>query len=195
MSIQPLQVTQPAVGPALELHVRPALGSSIVARIVKPPAPLPPDGQTPSVFLAGSIEMGSAADWQAHFEHSLSDLDVLILNPRRDEWDASWEQSSNNPLFREQVEWELAGLERAAVVAMYFAPSTKAPITLLELGLCARGDRLLVCCPTGYWRRGNVEVVCRRYQVPLLGSLPDLVAEVRRRLEAEQFAATDRSRE
>jgi hypothetical protein len=169
--------------------------SPLMAHVVKPPAPLPVEGQMPSVFLAGSIEMGLAEDWQTRFENSLSDLDVLILNPRRDEWDASWEQSINNPLFREQVEWELAGLERAKVVAMYFAPLTKAPVTLLELGLCVRDGRLVVCCPAGYWRRGNVEVVCRRYGVPLLDSLPALVAEVRRRLEAEQNAAAVRPRE
>lgn len=133
-----------------------------MARILKPPSPLSLNDPTPSVFLAGSIEMGTAEDWQTQVQRSLSDLDVLILNPRRDEWDASWEQSINNPAFREQVEWELVGLERATVVAMYFAPATKAPVTLLELGLSARADRLLVCCPQGYWRRGNVEVVGRR---------------------------------
>jgi hypothetical protein len=126
--------------------------------------------------------MGSAEDWQSQFERSLSDLDVLILNPRRDEWDNSWEQSINHALFREQVEWELAGLERATVVAMYFASATKAPVTLLELGLCARSGRLVVACPAGFWRRGNVEVVCQRYGVPLLDNLPDLVVEVRKRL-------------
>jgi hypothetical protein len=165
-----------------------------MARVVKPPAPLPPSGPTPTVFLAGSIEMGSAEDWQSLVEQSLSDLEVLILNPRRDEWDASWEQSIHNPLFREQVEWELAGLERASVVAMYFAPTTKAPVTLLELGLSARSGRLVVACPSGYWRRGNVEVVCRWYGVPLLDSLSDLGAEVRRRLKAEQGAPADRPR-
>jgi hypothetical protein len=153
-----------------------------VARTVKPPAPVPQDAAVPSVFLAGSIEMGSAEDWQTDFERSLADLDVLIVNPRRDEWDASWQQSIDNPSFREQVEWELAGLERATVVAMYFAPATKAPVTLLELGLCARTGRAAVCCPSEYWRRGNVQIVCRRYGVPLFDHLPDLVNEVRRRL-------------
>jgi hypothetical protein len=140
--------------------------------IVKPPAPLPIEGPTPIVFLAG--------DWQAQLERSLADLDVLILNPLPDAWDASGVLP-----FREQVEWELAGLERASVVAMYFASDTKAPVTLLELGLCAHDGRLVVCCPPGYWRRGHVEVVCRRYGLSLLGSLTELVAEVRRRLGAE----------
>ncbi len=153
-----------------------------MARVLKPPAPLPLDGRTPSVLLAGSIEMGQAADWQAEVERGLHDLDVLLLNPRRDEWDASWVQSITDPQFREQVEWELAGLEQASVVAMYFAPATKAPVTLLEMGLTARSGRLVVCCPEGYWRRGNVEVVCRRYGVPLVAGLSDLVDAVRSRL-------------
>src|SRR5262245_9192427 len=156
-----------------------------MARVIKPPARLPPAGLTPSVFLAGSIEMGSAEDWQTQVERSLADLDVFILNPRRDEWDDSWVQSIDNPQFREQVEWELAGMERATVVAMYFAPTTKAPVTLLEFGLCARSGRLLVCCPEGFWRRGNVEVVCRRYSVPLHNHLSDLLVEVRGRLKVE----------
>src|SRR5262249_34429864 len=141
---------------------------------------------------AGSIEMGSAEDWQSQFEGSLSDLDVLILNPRRDEWDNSWEQSIDHALFRGQVEWELAGLEGGAGVRMDFGSGSTAAVRLLELGLCARSGRLVVACPTGFWRRGNVEIVCQRYGVPLLESLPDLVAEVRRRLEAEQVAAPDR---
>ena len=155
-----------------------------MARVVKPPAPVVLDGRTPSVFLAGSIEMGTAEDWQARVERGLAGVEAVILNPRREQWDASWVQSISNPSFREQVEWELTGLERASVVAMYFAPGTKAPVTLLELGLCARVGRLVVCCPEGYWRRGNVEVVCHKYGVPLLPTLDELVAEVRRRLLA-----------
>jgi hypothetical protein len=162
-----------------------------MARILKPPSPLPADERTPTVFLAGSIEMGTAENWQAQLERALGDLEVIILNPRRDDWDASWVQSINDPRFRGQVEWELAGLERASVVAMYFAPATRAPVTLLELGLCARSGRLVACCPEGYWRRGNVEVVCHHYGVPLLANLEELVAEVRRRLVSWLRAASD----
>jgi hypothetical protein len=152
-----------------------------MATVLKPPAPLDLASRR-SVFLAGSIEMGLAELWQARVEAALADLDVVVLNPRRDDWDASWRQSIHDPRFREQVEWELAAQERADLVAMYFAPATKAPVTLLELGLFARSGKVIVCCPDGYWRKGNVEVVCARYQVMLLDDLADLVAEVRRRL-------------
>jgi hypothetical protein len=157
-----------------------------MAHVLKPPAPLLFDQQAPSVFLAGSIEMGAAVDWQAQVEQSLRDLEVIILNPRRDDWDASWAQSRTNPPFREQVEWELEGLERATVIAMYLAPGTKSPISLLELGLFARGGKLLVCCPDGFWRKGNVEIVCARYGVPLVGELDELIRPLRGRVGAGQ---------
>jgi hypothetical protein len=153
-----------------------------MARVLKPPAPLLLSAREPSVFLAGSIEMGRAVPWQAAVEQALSGLSVAILNPRRDAWDDTWEQAIDNAQFREQVEWELEALERASVVAMYFAPDTKAPITLLELGLVARSGKLLVCCPPGFWRRGNVQVVCARYGVPLVDELAGLIQSVRERV-------------
>jgi len=70
-------------------------------------------------------------------------------------------------------------LDAADIVVMYLAPGTKAPISLLELGLCARTGKLRVCCPEGFWRRGNVEMVCERYQIPLSATLDDLIAELR----------------
>jgi hypothetical protein len=155
----------------------------MIARVLKPPTSLDILGEVRSVFLAGSIEMGQAEPWQSVVEEALAGEDVVILNPRRDEWDASWEQSIHNPQFREQVEWELEGQERATAIAMYFAPATKAPITLLELGLFARSGKVVVCCPPGFWRRGNVEVVCARYGVELVESPSELVGQVRQRLQ------------
>ena len=116
------------------------------------------------VFLAGSIEMGVAEAWQDRFINELKDANITILNPRRLEWDSSWEQSINNLQFKEQVEWELKAQEDADLIIMYFDPATKSPITLLELGLF-RKKPLVVCCPDGFWRQGNVEIVCNRYNI------------------------------
>jgi len=131
------------------------------------------------VFLAGSIEMGTAENWQERVARALSEAgDVVLLNPRRDDWDDSWEQRADDPRFSEQVSWELDMLDAADVVVMYLAPGTKSPVSLLELGLCARSGKLRVCCPEGFWRRGNVEMVCRRNRIPLFGTLDDLIAEL-----------------
>ncbi len=134
------------------------------------------------MFLAGSIEMGAAEDWQARAARGLADLDVVLFNPRRDDWDSSWDQSEHDPRFRAQVQWEMDALERATVIIFYFAPGTRAPITLMELGLHARGGRALVCCPDGYWRKGNVDLVCERYEVPRAGSLEELLWRARQAL-------------
>ena len=135
------------------------------------------------VFLAGSIEMGTAEQWQERVVRALSEAgDVVVLNPRRDDWDAGWEQSIGNAKFREQVEWELEAQERASLIGMYFAPATRAPVTLLELGLFARSGKLVVCCAEGFWRKGNVDVVCARYGVPLVAELAEFVRFLRGRL-------------
>ena len=71
-------------------------------------------------------------------------------------------------------------LDAADIVIMYLAPGTMSPVSMLELGLYARSGKLRVCCPLGFWRRGNVEVVCLRNHIPLFETLDDLLTELRR---------------
>ena len=149
--------------------------------IIKAPNPLPVQrvGKVvpKSVFLAGSIEQGVAEDWQTKVTKHLTDEygkykeQYYIFNPRRDEWDATWEQSIDNPKFNEQVNWEMSALDCARKIFMYFDPKTKSPISLLELGLYASSKRMIVCCPHGFWRKGNVEIVCCRHEIPLYTDL------------------------
>lgn len=149
-------------------------------RVIKAPEPIRIVGR--SVFLAGSIDMGKAVDWQKEITDALSAYDVTILNPRRDDFDPDLEQSITEPRFVEQVEWELNALDRADVIAMYFDPAGKAPITLAELGLHAKSGKLVVCCPEGYWRRGNVQVMCKKYRIPLTDSIQTLINAVKARV-------------
>ena len=120
--------------------------------------------------------MGVAEDWQTKFTKALEGKNVLVLNPRRDSWDPTWEQSISNPKFTQQVNWEMDALDFANTIVMYFDPNTKSPISLLELGLHADSGKLMVCCPDGFWRKGNVEVVCSRFGIPMFESL-DLLIE------------------
>ena len=59
-----------------------------VTRVVLPPAPVVLAPGDRVVFLAGSIEMGAAEDWQTRLVASLDG--VVALNPRRAAWDSSW---------------------------------------------------------------------------------------------------------
>lgn len=136
----------------------------------------------PKVFLAGSIEMGLAVDWQSDVAKRLSSLPGVIFNPRRPDWDLSWKQTKDNPQFREQVLWELDGLDRADLIPMYYAPDTKSPISLLENGLYAASGKMVIYCPEGFWRKGNVDIVAERYHIPVFENydkwLDHIAAEV-----------------
>lgn len=147
---------------------------------VKAPNPIPEAHYY--VFLAGSIEMGMADKWQDVIVKELiknfpkhEENFWVILNPRRDDWDSTWEQKKDNPAFRGQVEWELDAMERADKIVMYFDPKTYSPVTMLELGLHAGSDKLIVCCAEGFWRKGNVDIVCERNHIQQVKRLRDVV--------------------
>lgn len=118
----------------------------------------------PILFLAGSIEMGKAEPWQDRLVRDLASYDVILMNPRRDDWDSSWEQKMSNPQFFEQVMWEQDWIENADLPVFYFDPATMSPITLMELGhVAGHGDQgFIVCCPEGFWRKGNVDIEVAR---------------------------------
>lgn len=151
-----------------------------MAKVIKAPNPVPyPDRVHYSIFLAGSIDMGNAVDWQKEVENAFSEYNINILNPRRDDWDSSWVQDISNDQFKQQVQWELDHLEWSDLILVYFDPKGQAPITLMELGLHARSGKIIVCCPEGYWRRGNVQIVCDMYEIPLVNTLEELIEEAR----------------
>ena len=131
----------------------------------KAPEVFPTDDGKVRVFLAGSIEMGTAENWQERLCKELEETDIVILNPRRDDFDVTQEQTASNPYMRTQIEWELTALENADIILMYFDPNTKSAITLLELGLF-KNKAIALCCPDGFWRQANIQIVCEWYDIP-----------------------------
>jgi hypothetical protein len=147
-----------------------------VSKVIKPDsADQTFDPSRKSIFLAGSIEMGVAENWQQKLEKILSDQKVNVFNPRRDDWDSTWNQRESNQEFNYQVNWEINRLFEADVVFMYFAGQTKSPISLLELGLLAESGKMIVFCPDEFWRKGNVEVVCSRYNIPIFDDVDEAI--------------------
>ncbi len=137
-----------------------------------------------SIFLAGSIEMGKAEDWQKTLTSELKSLGkgLTVFNPRRDDWDSSWEQKQSNAQFNHQVSWELNKLEECDVIFMYFSPETQSPISLLELGKFAGEKAMVVCCPDGFWRKGNVEILCTRENVPLFNDMKSAIGALKTKI-------------
>ena len=134
------------------------------------------------VFLAGTIDMGNSENWQEKLINKLKEQtkgalfakSYHIYNPRRTDWDSSWAQTFENPQFFQQVTWELDAMEKADYIIMNFLPDSKSPITLLELGLFAESGKLFVICPDEYYRSGNVQIVCNKYNIPLYKSIEEL---------------------
>lgn len=125
------------------------------------------------MFLAGSIEMGKARNWQKDLAGALRfKKNLIVYNPRRDDWDPTWTQSKNNPKFVEQVTWELKNILKSDIIVFYIQGDTLSPITLYELGLISilslKGKKkIFVCCEEEYFRLGNVEIVADLFKMPM----------------------------
>ena len=139
---------------------------------------------TPTIFLAGSIEMGAAENWQEVIERTFENEDVTFFNPRRDDWDSSWTHTGEQ--FNTQVNWELNALDESDIIFMYFSAETKSPISLLELGLYAGERKMIVVCPDGFWRKGNVSVVCTRYSIPMFNTIEEGIFALRTMIKKNQ---------
>lgn len=147
-----------------------------------PPDRLFGDHRQLTVFLAGAIDMGLARNWQEEVVNDSTEWHynrVHFYNPRRKDWDASWEQSIDNPKFVEQVNWELDFLERADVAFFFFPGTSKAPISFFELGWAlAKKENVIVAAENDFYRRGNLEVICNRAGIPLYSSLKDATFDI-----------------
>jgi hypothetical protein len=137
------------------------------------------DRNKKSIFLAGSIDNGLAEDWQTKCEKSLEKY-YHLLNPRVTNWNKAWKMQAEDVHFSQQVNWELNGLEKADMVLMHFLSKSKSPISLLEFGLMAQSKKMIVVCGTEFWRKGNVDIVCQRYDIPQYKSLDDAINELKR---------------
>jgi len=133
-----------------------------------------------TIFLAGSIEMGAASEWQQEAIELFEELipkrlngKYQILNPRRDDWDNTVLNDFEDPVFSQQVNWELRGLRESDLVLTYFDPGTVSPITLLELGAFAH--KMVVVCPEGYEKKGNVDIFCDANRIAQKGDLREAV--------------------
>ena len=119
-----------------------------------------------SIFLAGTIDDGKSEDWQSKLIEELSDHEITILNPRRN----NWGDLSNNEL-RKQITWELDHLEKADIIFMYIIGTSKSPISLLEMGIHIKDLKLIVVCEPEFYRYENVKITCEYYNAELYDSL------------------------
>lgn len=137
------------------------------------PAPLP--RRNLDLFLAGGIT--GTDDWQARVGQELTDLDIMVANPRRAEG-----LSKTGSGASEQIAWEHAMLMRATTVLFWFAPIQLQPIALFELGAMSHlGKNIIVGADPEYPRRFDVveQMSNIRPNLPIHESLDDLIRATR----------------
>jgi hypothetical protein len=85
-----------------------------------------------------------------------------------------------------QIDWEHRHLNRADVVAFWFAAGILCPITLFELGTCcaSAAKKIVVGADLGYEKRTDVQIQLglRRRDVAIVSSLEELAQEVGQQL-------------
>lgn len=124
---------------------------------------------TPSLFLAGSIEEGKAPKWQDKAIDFLEKENIIILNPRRDNW-----SDLSDKAMIEQIKWEHDALQIADYRLFNFCPDTISPITLMELGwMLPWGKENIIVCPKDYKRYMNVKVFTDKYHTTIYSSLDE----------------------
>ena len=132
------------------------------------------DSNLKSLFLAGSIS--GANDWQKTVTEKLKDLDIVVYNPRRKNFD-----TDDPGMSKEQIAWEYENLREADAISFWFAKETDAPITLYELGAHSMTPKpIIVGIHPEYPRKIDVEIQTKlvRSDIPIVYSLDDLVDEI-----------------
>jgi len=135
-----------------------------------------------SVFLAGGIS--GCPDWQAeyakyvqHLCRSMSIPNLILLNPRRPDFDTSDPNAS-----RAQIEWEFRHLALADAISFWFPKETLCPITLYELGKWTMYHRkpIFIGVHPEYKRREDVDIQTglERPEVEIVYDLADLTLKV-----------------
>jgi hypothetical protein len=129
-------------------------------RYVEAPEPYEPaPGDGPSIFLAGGIT--TCPDWQQTVRRLLADAPVVLLNPRRADFDITRGDTAE-----QQVAWEYEHLHLADVTMFWFPRCdprrTVQPIALFELGAAIAGwRRFVVGADDRYPRRLDIELQLR----------------------------------
>jgi hypothetical protein len=122
-----------------------------------------------SIFLAGSIT--GAKNWQKEVVRAIKDFDVVVFNPRRENF------SIHDPSAAlEQITWEHEMLRKADMIQMWFDGNTMSPICLFELGSWVMTSKpMVIGMDPNYQRRQDVEIQTKlvRPEIPIVYSMAD----------------------
>jgi len=142
---------------------------------IEAPNHLEKDVPYPSLFIAGGIT--NCREWQTHLCRNLSDMPLVIYNPRK----KNFPIDDPNAAY-EQIRWEYDNLRKADFISFWFCRDTLCPITLYELGAQCMFDKpVLVGMDPEYERRQDVEIQTSlvRPDIRIVYNLNDLAEQIK----------------
>ncbi len=145
------------------------------------PNPIKEEDKTKTkVFLGGGIT--DCPNWQKEATEMLEDKDIVIFNPRREDFDVN-----NHDIENEQINWEFNYLRKSDIIIFWFPEETLCPITLFELGAHLQRDvKILIGTHKNYGRRSDVIIQSKlvRGDIVVHASIEDLIKELNSNLES-----------
>ena len=117
------------------------------------------------VYFSGAM---TGEDWQSKFTTKLEDLRVDVFCPR---YPSSHTVPAPDGLF----EWEIDHMSIANVIAFNFISNEDCSSALIALGMYARTDRIIVCCDDEFYKKGDIDALCDREDIPQVDSLDLLI--------------------
>ena len=127
-----------------------------------------------SLFLAGGIT--GCGPWAFKLIENLSDLDIVVFNPRRENFPIDDPSAA-----KAQITWEYVHLRKSFAISFWFGPETIQPIVLFELGSWVVSNKpLVIGVHPEYKRKQDVEIqtALARPDIKIVYSLDDLTGQI-----------------
>lgn len=145
------------------------------------------------IVLVGSMETETAPPWQEKVADMLKDLPIEVVNRHPNDFDPNLKQDpyKRAKTFGERIRLDMDihkwifRYRKSGFITVYFHPSTKSePLDLVmldELGLLH--EKLIVCCPDGYFNKGGVQEICQRREITLIETYKEFEEVIRKKME------------
>lgn len=129
------------------------------------------NSQKKYIFLAGSIDNRAFSNWRKETIKKL-ETKINIFDPTNMKHD-----SLNDSEMESHIIWELDALAIADKILLNFLPDSKSPISLVELGLYAASNKLIVVCPKEFYQSRYVYTLCKKYNTPIFDTINKALVE------------------
>jgi len=119
-----------------------------------------------SIFLAGSMDHKQEGSWRDEISAEFGMYS--IFDPTNNNHD-----HLNTKEMKRHINWELNALQLSDIILLNFLPDALSPISLVELGMYVRSNKLIVICPQEFYKSNYVHTLCEKYNTPIFNNITE----------------------